>query len=271
MASGKGSRNKGESLGKVQDYRHGEAKRPNIPPAKLAAEGQVPLVGKVRYAYNPHRPPALRWHPDGEPDQLPELLEAARKRPLTDEEARTLNEALRHQQPWLEWAEKREQHERGDFEVDPVALHIHERVSAQAILKAAARQDPQRELFADPELDYHEAVQFYRHQMDWANRLILGDSLQVMSSLAQREDLAGKVQMIYMTRPTASSSPATSSPKSAAATSKTRIAISPANPRWSRPTGTPGISAFTPTSPTCATASSSPGNCSPIRGVSSYR
>ncbi|MFP4192841.1 MAG: DNA methyltransferase [Candidatus Hydrogenedentota bacterium] len=201
MASGKGSRNKGESLGKVQDYRHGEAKRPNIPPAKLAAEGQVPLVGKVRYAYNPHRPPALRWHPDGEPDRLPELLEAARKRPLTDEEARTLNEALRHQQPWLEWAEKREQHERGDFEVDPVALHIHERVSAQAILKAAARQDPQRELFADPELDYHEAVQFYRHQMDWANRLILGDSLQVMSSLAQREDLAGKVQMIYMDPP----------------------------------------------------------------------
>ena len=37
--------------------------------------------------------------------------------------------------------------------------------------------------------------------MDWANRLILGDSLMVMSSLAHREDLAGKVQMIYIDPP----------------------------------------------------------------------
>ena len=37
--------------------------------------------------------------------------------------------------------------------------------------------------------------------MDWSNRLILGDSLQVMSSLARREDLIGKVQMIYMDPP----------------------------------------------------------------------
>jgi adenine-specific DNA-methyltransferase len=34
--------------------------------------------------------------------------------------------------------------------------------------------------------------------MDWANRMILGDSLQVMASLARREDLAGRVQMIYL-------------------------------------------------------------------------
>ena len=38
-------------------------------------------------------------------------------------------------QPWLEWAGKREEHERGFFDVDPVALHIHERVSAQAMLR----------------------------------------------------------------------------------------------------------------------------------------
>jgi adenine-specific DNA-methyltransferase len=41
-------------------------------------------------------------------------------------------------------------------------LHIHERVSAQAILKLAAREPVQRSLFADPELEYHEAVQFYQ-------------------------------------------------------------------------------------------------------------
>ena len=85
--------------------------------------------------------------------------------------------------------------------MDPVALTIHERISTQAILRVAARQDVQRDLFADPQMAYHEAVQFYRHDMDWTNRLILGDSLQVMSSLARREDLAGKVQMIYMDPP----------------------------------------------------------------------
>jgi len=91
--------------------------------------------------------------------------------------------------------------QKGFFEVDPVALHIHERVSAQAILKIAARQDVERSLFADPDQEYHEAVQFYQHNIDWTNRLILGDSLQVMSSLARREDLAGKVQMIYIDPP----------------------------------------------------------------------
>ena len=85
--------------------------------------------------------------------------------------------------------------------VDPVALHIHERVSTQAILRVAAREDVNRSLFADPEQEYNEAVQFYKHDVDWSNRLILGDSLQVMSSLARREDLAGKVQMIYIDPP----------------------------------------------------------------------
>jgi adenine-specific DNA-methyltransferase len=85
--------------------------------------------------------------------------------------------------------------------VDPVALHIHERVSAQAILKVAARQDVTRSLFADPEQEYRDAVDFYKHDVAWTNRLILGDSLEVMASLAKREDLAGKVQAIYMDPP----------------------------------------------------------------------
>ncbi|MCH7792476.1 MAG: site-specific DNA-methyltransferase, partial [Planctomycetes bacterium] len=69
------------------------------------------------------------------------------------------------------------------------------------MLRVAARQDVERSLFADPELEYYEAVQFYKHDIDWTNRLILGDSLQVMSSLARRENLAGKVQMIYIDPP----------------------------------------------------------------------
>src|SRR5437763_2828564 len=152
----------------------------------------------AQYAYSPRLPPVLRFDSSGDADRLPDLLAEATRRPLTPAEARLLAEALRQHEPWLEWAGKRE---RPGFAVDPVALHPHERVSTQAILAAVARRDVERSLFADPEQDYREAVQFYKHDVDWSNRLILGDSLLVMSSLARREDLAGKVQMIYIDPP----------------------------------------------------------------------
>jgi adenine-specific DNA-methyltransferase len=142
----------------------------------------------------------LRFDTTGDADELPDLLAEATRRPLKPEEARLLAEALRTQEPRLEWAGKRESQAAG-FAVDPVALHIHERISTRAILRVAARQDVQRDLFSDPQQEYQEAVQFYQHDIDWTNRLILGDSLQVMASLARREDLAGKVQMIYMDPP----------------------------------------------------------------------
>ena len=145
---------------------------------------------KVRYRSSPHLSPQLRFDPTGRADKLPTLVDAAGKRQLTPAEQQQLADALRQHEPWLEWAGKQEQHERGFFEVDPVALHIHERVSTQAMLRVLAREDVQRNLFADPTTAVCEAVQFYKHPVDWANRLILGDSLQVMTSLAQRESLA---------------------------------------------------------------------------------
>lgn len=181
----------------VADYRH-EAKRKNNPPAGLAAQGSVREVTKVKYAYNPHQPPVLRFDQGGAADRIFQLLDEARTRRLTEEESHTLANALSQHEPWLEWAGKRE---KKGFEVDPVALHIHERISTQAILKIAKREDVQRTLFADPQQDYREAIQFYQHEIDWSNRIILGDSLQVMASLARREDLAGKVQMIYIDPP----------------------------------------------------------------------
>lgn len=181
----------------IADYRF-DAKRTNIPPAGLAAQGKLESPQRIRYEYDPHRSPALRFDGTGVSDKLPELLAIARQRALTDDEAKQLSDALRTHQPWLEWASKRE---RRWFDVEPVALHIHERIAAQAIVKVAARQDVQRDLFADPKFSYREAVQFYQHDMDWTNRMILGDSLQVMASLARRESLAGRVQMIYIDPP----------------------------------------------------------------------
>jgi adenine-specific DNA-methyltransferase len=182
----------------VQTLKH-SAKRKNIPPAGLEAQGVVQEAPKLRYEYNPHLPPVLRSAPDAtRSDKLPDLLATARQRALTADEAKLLAEALRRHEPWLEWSGKRE---KPWFEVEPVALQMHERVSTQAILRVLAREDVERDLFADPQHDYAQAVQFYQHDVDWANRMILGDSLQVMASLARREDLAGRVQMIYLDPP----------------------------------------------------------------------
>ena len=182
----------------TQDYRHDAATRKNNPPAGIASHGKVHEKPKQEYAYNPHLPPCLQFDENGTADRLPELLEKAHRGPLSADDVQILAEALKNHSPWLEWAGKQEAK---SFAVDPVALHIHERVSAKAIVKVAERENVQRELFADPQQEYREAVQFYQHDVDWTNRLILGDSLTVMSSLAEREDLAGKVQMIYIDPP----------------------------------------------------------------------
>ena len=175
------------------------AKRKNLPPSGIESHGELREEAAVAYWHNPHLPPRLvsSAYPAAA-DRLRDVLAEARQRALTEDEVRTLDEAIKQHEPWLDWSGKRE---RPWFEVDPVALHMHERVSTQAILRVLARQDVNRSLFADPQLDYAKAVQFYSHDVEWSNRMILGDSLQVMASLARREDLAGKVQMIYVDPP----------------------------------------------------------------------
>ena len=182
----------------VLDLRHTGVTRLNIPPAGLTARGEIVKERKLKYAYNPHLAPTLRFDGTGGADKVKELLEEAGRRRLEPEELKLLREAFGNYEPWLEWAGKREQQW---CVADPVALHIHERLSTQAILRVARRENPQRDLFLDPEQEYKEAVQFYKWPMEWTNRFILGDSLAVMASLARREALAGKVQMIYMDPP----------------------------------------------------------------------
>ena len=77
------------------------------------------------------------------------------------------------------------------------------RSKATAAEKAAAGSGFQLDLFADFNgLQSREAAtEFYQHDANWSNRMILGDSLQVMASLAEREGLRGKVQCIYIDPP----------------------------------------------------------------------
>jgi adenine-specific DNA-methyltransferase len=104
-----------------------------------------------------------------------------------------------HLDPQLVWAGKAEH---TSFEVDVVPLHIHERISTRAILDAVRRpQPPQLDLFGETPLSADQQIEFYKHEVGWANRLILGDSLLVMNSLLVKEGMAGKVQMIYMDPP----------------------------------------------------------------------
>ncbi len=99
--------------------------------------------------------PSLRFDDTGAADRLRGLLDKAKQEKLSTEEAEELERYLGNPQPWLEWTRKREKQW---FEVEPVALHIHERVSAQAAIRVAARQDVPRTLWADPEQEYREAI-----------------------------------------------------------------------------------------------------------------
>ena len=103
-----------------------------------------------------------------------------------------------HVDPQLTWAGKAEQQE---LDVEAPSIHVHERLSTEAVVKAARRENAQIALFADPGLDRATQVEFYEHEMGWANRLILGDSLVVMTSLLERERLAGQVKMVYIDPP----------------------------------------------------------------------
>lgn len=177
------------------EHRYAGATRKNLPTAGDAL-GHVEEAAPITYAYDPHRPPVLRFNEAIARQRW--LLDEARRRTLTGDETAELAAMLEASQPWLEWSGKREQ---PDFAVDPVALHIHERVSAQAILRSVRREDIQRDFFADSAQSAKEARAYYQHDVAWANRLITGDSLQVMTSLARREGMAGQVQMIYFDPP----------------------------------------------------------------------
>jgi adenine-specific DNA-methyltransferase len=104
-----------------------------------------------------------------------------------------------HLDPQLVWAGKAEH---TSFEVEVVSLHIHERISTKAILDAVRRpREMQLDLFGETPLPADKQIEFYKHEVNWVNRLILGDSLLVMNSLLVKEGMSGKVQMIYMDPP----------------------------------------------------------------------
>src|SRR6266508_1432782 len=153
----------------VETLKHDADKRKNIPTAEyqsvLEKEQQAPK--KVRYPRNADLDPQLVWRGKDEQD----------------------------------WS---------DLVVHAPPLYIQEKVHPKVLIDDLLRQsragqppDGQLDLFADfngiPE--GADRTEFYQHDQNWSNRMILGDSLQVMASLAEREGLRGKVQCIYLDPP----------------------------------------------------------------------
>ena len=114
--------------------------------------------------------------------------------------------------PQLVWKGKDDQ-DRQDLAVPVVPVYIQEKIHPNAIVSDLLKQTEERgertlDMFADfngLNGDFEKKIDFYSHQDDrqphWSNRMILGDSLLVMSSLAEKEGLKGKVQTIYFDPP----------------------------------------------------------------------
>jgi adenine-specific DNA-methyltransferase len=155
----------------VEAFKHDDAKRKNIPSVEQQAfvqqEEQDPK--KVRYPRNTDLDPQLVWRGKDEQD----------------------------------WS---------DLVVNAPPLYIQEKVHPKALVDDLLRQSRESEHQAGmltPDLfsDFNgipkgaDKTDFYTHDQNWTNRMILGDSLQVMASLAEREGLRGKVQCVYFDPP----------------------------------------------------------------------
>ena len=109
--------------------------------------------------------------------------------------------------PQLVWKGKDEQDSK-DLEVPTVPIYIQEKIHPKYLIEELRSQsqkdkpESQFNFFSDFNgIDFEQMVEFYRHDQKWSNRMILGDSLLVMTSLAEKEGLKGKVQMIYIDPP----------------------------------------------------------------------
>jgi adenine-specific DNA-methyltransferase len=110
--------------------------------------------------------------------------------------------------PQLVWKGKDEQDLAEYLEVVAVPVYIQEKIDPRALVEnlrqtaGGGADEPELTLFDDFDgLEFDQLVDFYAHENNWSNRLILGDALLVMNSLAEKENLRGKVQTIYVDPP----------------------------------------------------------------------
>ena len=155
----------------VEAFKHDDAKRKNIPSVEQQSfiQQDQQYSKKVRYPRNTDLDPQLVWRGKDEQD----------------------------------WS---------DLVVNAPPLYIQEKVHPKALIDELLRESRESEheagqITADLFSDFNgipkdaDKTEFYQHDQNWTNRMILGDSLQVMASLVEREGLRGQVQCIYFDPP----------------------------------------------------------------------
>ena len=124
---------------------------------------------------------------------------------LTDEIARRDHDL----DPQLVWRGK-ETANLNDLCVKAPPLFVQERIHPRMLIEDMRRRSARRRGLADPQgalvgwdeaLEQTDSIDFYRHEEAWSNRMILGDSLNVMASLLENEGYCGRVQMVYIDPP----------------------------------------------------------------------
>jgi hypothetical protein len=203
----------GKPSRQVDALKHNEATRRNIPTAEMESlfrrdEDAAPRLPKH---YPRARPLAEgeTWTVE-EPSQ-PELIWNGAKITITDEQMAELAQTgtLTLSDAQLVWRGKDKQ-DWSDLVVNVPPLYIQEKIHPKAIIDDLKRRTSEKreaeaqipDLFADFNgITPEQRAEFYQHDRHWSNRMILGDSLQVMASLAERESLKGKVQCIYFDPP----------------------------------------------------------------------
>lgn len=200
----------------VSTLTHDKAVRLNNPTAEMASlyEQQEEMLGEaVREMRVPRdRPLAEGEVRERDMDRDPQIIWNGVKIKITPTQMRKLAETGEIQigDAQLVWRGKDRQ-DWSDLVVNAPPLYIQEKVHPKAIIEdlkrrtTSARQQSTDapDLFADFNgiADPEARAEFYQHTKHWQNRMILGDSLQVMSSLAEREEMRGKVQCIYFDPP----------------------------------------------------------------------
>jgi len=124
--------------------------------------------------------------------------------PEVEEQRQVLLERDPSLDPQLVWRGKYDAADAADAPPIYIQEKIDPRVLVENLRRTAERaeDEPELALFdAFDDLDELDLVDFYRHSTSWSNRMILGDSLQVMASLAEREELRGQVQLVYVDPP----------------------------------------------------------------------
>lgn len=211
--NGANRRNNGRK--KVEALSHAEtASRVNIPTAEYqsAAELQEEMDPIAPVRYPRPRPLSAGVVRERDPDLDPQIVWNGVRIRLTPAQVRQLQDKgeIEIGDAQLVWRGK-DQQDWSNLVVNAPPLYIQEKIHPKAVIDDLVRRSQEAreaemdapDLFADFNglTDPEARTEFYQHSQHWSNRMILGDSLQVMASLAEREHLRGQVQCIYFDPP----------------------------------------------------------------------